>query len=1025
MFNNMTRIEEIQKEAHQTNVANKILEKLENLRLSSNNNNSRRWIWELIQNAKDVVNSNSKINIRIFFDEKENTLEFKHNGKPFSTENLVYLIEQVSTKERTFNEQTKDRKIGKFGTGFLTTHLLSTKVTVSGILLDDDMPVSFSVLLDRSGTTKEDILNAIKNTYIQLKDSLKDSEFEKNGYNTSFIYNLDAKGLEVARQGLIDLNVAIPYVLALIPEIESVSVVPNGSVYQVVKRISSHLENAEVFHIIKKTSEQDVNTVLFKLSENDVDIIVPVNVESHKIHCAKTPVKLPKLFCNFPLIGTDDFPFPVIINSPKFNPTEPRDGIFLTNNDDKKIDDNKKIINTACGLYQKFLNYASSREWQQLFNAIKINDVPTKDWLSTEWVDENIITVCRNIIKNTPLIDTYSGERITLFNSEFYQQVFIPKADDREKREAIWIFAKELSYGYLPNLNDVNEWYDALWSDCRNLSLEDLVKHISAMGNIDTLSTKLINLSAINYLSDLYKLIAKDEKLLDAVHKDEILIIPNQKGDFCPFSGLSIDINIDEEYKKVISLLTEDFRARLIYKGLDVSPLKAMQKMSVKDIVEFINTALESDNEGRFDFYSAYLNILGLYQDEVDKRANSIYKIVSKLYGNNQNMKVAKVSYFSNELFEKALRKICNLIVEEISQKESISCLAKFTSITDSEAKLFLSEVIEFLRIQKFDHYFERKKSLLPNQHGKFIPKDNLFLDDGIDEVIKDLSEIAGDDVREYLLDTMIFLEFPANRTKQDIDISLRIERFAKDNYRKDRQDNSTLKTFYSKLFLWMKDNEEKGKTLFPELSENIHWLYDDNEIANNMHKAQAVDKIMDQLGINNLEELKSMVSSLPRLSDSTSSSKEEITEKMLIQSGIGSLDALNDAFSNELFASEFRRDSTHTVSRFEYVQKILKRAKENIINYLSLCPEYDLSNITPIAETIFIIKKNDVEIYLIARPSDGGEVRFYYDTEKDMLDYSKDWELWVEDGENTPEKITFGKIIKLTGINRIPLRRL
>lgn len=264
MFNNMTRIEEIQKEAHQTNVANKILEKLENLRLSSNNNNSRRWIWELIQNAKDAVNSNSKINIRIFFDEKENTLEFKHNGKPFSTENLVYLIEQVSTKERTFNEQTKDRKIGKFGTGFLTTHLLSTKVTVSGILLDDDMPMSFSVLLDRSGTTKEDILNAIKNTYIQLKDSLKDSEFEKNGYNTSFIYNLDAKGLEVARQGLIDLNVAIPYVLALIPEIESVSVAPNGSVYQVVKRISSHLENAEVFHIIKKTSEQDVNTVLFR-----------------------------------------------------------------------------------------------------------------------------------------------------------------------------------------------------------------------------------------------------------------------------------------------------------------------------------------------------------------------------------------------------------------------------------------------------------------------------------------------------------------------------------------------------------------------------------------------------------------------------------------------------------------------------------------------------------------------------------------------------------------------------------------
>lgn len=1024
MFNNMTKIEEIQKEAHQTNVANKILEKLEKLRLSSNNNNSRRWIWELIQNAKDVVNSNSKINIQIFFDEKGNTLEFKHNGKPFSTENLVYLIEQVSTKERTFNEQTKDRKIGKFGTGFLTTHLLSTKVTVSGILLDDDIPMSFSVLLDRSGTTKEDVLNAINKTYTELNDSLKDSEFTKNDFNTSFKYNLDAKGLEVARQGLIDLEVSIPYVLALIPEIESVSVEPNGIVYQVCKRIPSHLESAEVIHIIKKSFQQETDTFLFKLSENDVEIIIPVVEEAHKKYCTKTPLKLPRLFCNFPLIGTDDFPFPVVINSPKFNPTEPRDGIFLTNNDDKKIDDNKKIINTACSLYQKFLNYASNMEWQQLFNAIKINDTPTKDWLSKEWVDENVITVCRNIIKYTPLIDTYGGKRITLFNSKSDQQVFIPKADDREKREAIWNFTKELSYGYLPNLNDVNEWYDALWSDCRNLSLEDLVKYISDMGNIETLSTKLAHLSVTNYLSNLYKLISKDEKLLDAVHKDEILIVPNQKGVFYPFSNLSIDMNIDEEYKNVILLLAEDFRERLIYKELDVSPLKAMRKISVNDIIESIKIALGSDNGG-FNFYSACFSILAMYENEVDKRVNSIYKIVSKLYRNNQNLNVKRVSYFSNELFEKALRKVCNLIVEEISQKKNISCLAEFAALTSSETKLLLSELIDFLRIQKFDHYFERKNSILPNQHGEFIPKDNLFLDNGIDEVIKDLSEIAGEDAREYLLDPLIPLEFPANRTKQDRDFSLRIERFAKDNYRKDRQDNSTLKTFYSQLFLWMKDNEEKGKTLFPELSENIHWLYDDNEIANNMHKAKAVDKIMNQLGINNLEELKSMVSSLTRLSDSTASSKEEITEKMLIQSGIGSQDALNSAFSNELFASEFRRDSTHTVSRFEYVNKIIKRAKENIINYLSSCSEYDLSNITQIAETIFIIKRNDVEIYLIARPSDGGEVRLYYDTEKDMLDYSKDWELWVEDGKNIPEKISFGKIIKLTGINRIPLRRL
>ena len=90
---------------------------------------------------------------------------------------------------------------------------------------------------------------------------------------------------------------------------------------------------------------------------------------------------------------------------------------------------------------------------------------------------------------------------------------------------------------------------------------------------------------------------------------------------------------------------------------------------------------------------------------------------------------------------------------------------------------------------------------------------------------------------------------------------------------------------------------------------------------------------------------------------------------------------------------------------------------------------EYDLSDIQPLVNstlainTIFVIKKDGKEIYLLARPSDGGEVRIHYSTEKDILDYSMDWELWVEDGKGEPQKLTFGKIIKLTRLNRIPLK--
>ena len=132
---------------------------------------------------------------------------------------------------------------------------------------------------------------------------------------------------------------------------------------------------------------------------------------------------------------------------------------------------------------------------------------------------------------------------------------------------------------------------------------------------------------------------------------------------------------------------------------------------------------------------------------------------------------------------------------------------------------------------------------------------------------------------------------------------------------------------------------------------------------------------------------------------------------------------AKDSAFSYPDFASKYIRKSKHDAGTYEYLQTILERSKNNILLHLNSKEEYDITEMRQIANTIFIIKKDGKEIFLLARPSDGGEVRIYYETEKDLLDYTMDWELWVEDGKSEPQKITFGKMIKLTGLNRIPLR--
>ncbi len=85
---------------------------------------------------------------------------------------------------------------------------------------------------------------------------------------------------------------------------------------------------------------------------------------------------------------------------------------------------------------------------------------------------------------------------------------------------------------------------------------------------------------------------------------------------------------------------------------------------------------------------------------------------------------------------------------------------------------------------------------------------------------------------------------------------------------------------------------------------------------------------------------------------------------------------------------------------------------------------EYDCDNVDDSALTILSgIKKKGNDIYIIPRPSDDGKVILYYDAEFDTLEYT-DSELWYEDGISTPQRLTFGKVLREAKINKIPITK-
>ncbi len=83
------------------------------------------------------------------------------------------------------------------------------------------------------------------------------------------------------------------------------------------------------------------------------------------------------LFADFPLIGSEEFEFPVIFNSPLFNPSEPRDSVLLDDRDDEKRHLNKGIFEESVALYQQLLN-CGSLNWENAYLLAKSGINPIK-----------------------------------------------------------------------------------------------------------------------------------------------------------------------------------------------------------------------------------------------------------------------------------------------------------------------------------------------------------------------------------------------------------------------------------------------------------------------------------------------------------------------------------------------------------------------------------------------------------------------------------------------------------------------
>lgn len=566
-------------------IANKILSNMNHLRSSANKspNTVRRWIWELLQNANDAA-GDTPVNVEITLKERSEKKDviFCHDGLPFSAENIRNLIEQTSTKDRQKTQTGRRKKVGKFGTGFITTHLLSEIVHVRGVTQEDNLPYKkFKLELDRSGQEPEDLMASVEAALLSV-DDLDDQEpylnYNPVEYNTYFQYELnDATSLEVAHKGIADLKISLPYALCLVEGIAYVTLYSEGWKY---RKIEAEFSNAAevrdvTIEIVDDLFDEVIETHYFKVLTKDfTSILLPVHIEDGDVSIKQIPATVPKVFCDFPLIGTESFPFPVIINNPNFNPTDPRDGIYLGDSEkDKLSPENKIYVTEAVHLFKRLLAHAISNKWDNLHELAKLGALrePVYSLTSPTWFDHTVTKPLKELLLRSAIVKNSNGALRPILDVDGKQVMWFPAASSKEMRVKLFDVCVQWSPDILPQRDMIEFWNQITWSEINKLTFDMVATGIESNETLQNIANNLHGIDIITWLNSVYTVFKLDEKGFAAI-MEKRAIVPDQAGGFSKRNSLQKqDGPIESTFLDILEKLGIPIREQLAAEGVDLN----------------------------------------------------------------------------------------------------------------------------------------------------------------------------------------------------------------------------------------------------------------------------------------------------------------------------------------------------------------------------------------------------------------------------------------------------------------------
>jgi len=727
------------KKLYISNVRNRLRELV-----NPNDVDCKRWVWELVQNAKDSIagQPNKKVDVEIIV--KSDTYIFKHNGSPFNEDTLFGLLYKFSEGKTNNYEST-----GRFGTGFLTTHALSKTVEIQGDIYRDNetTPVGFSVTMYREGEDQE-LLEGLDKTEKSL-------QFFNNPFHwTTYKYKATTeRNKEAGQLGIQNFKDNIDKVMLFCPEINSIKLDDNGKILT-IKPDNNPLDlpnecqfinftvndnnqiSKKIFLCNKVEEYNEMLTKRFKKSRNlRICCALEIDSKSHDI-CINT--SSPCLFCSLPLVGSEAHELPFIINSPDFEPDSERQSIFL---DGEEIDEKTGIISDV-GINKMILKESQEMYKNILFSICSINigkrymlarglrSIPNvTKYFDREWYKDSFMSIMRALLLLFPIV--FDGQQYMSISDSY-----IPNYEKERNKKQAYTFISQIYSNTVPSFDESIHLEKYIWRDedyINFVDIEECVKRIEKCGDINTFKNN-IDVNVWDWLNTFLPFV----KRYHPEYLEKYAIIPNMNLKFVNLNdSLATSLCVPENIIECLENLDIHWKETHIHKNIKKFTPGTDHNIDIA-VSEICRNLTEWSN--KVLYLMQYIPWDCEDKQFIQKR-EMIFEICSVMW--NEDLSEMKDGsgfprYLWNGVDEMVLKNLLLKIEEynEIQGKISVDYINKVLVCVQK----YYSDYIDY--------------SIIPNQNKKLCKLNELYEDSNIPEIFKNcLKNCFNVDIRNELLD--------------------------------------------------------------------------------------------------------------------------------------------------------------------------------------------------------------------------------------------------------------------------------